>query len=125
MRELGRLYESLLGQGTARWAPETIRLFTSRQRAGLFDHTFGATIDWGLGLVIDSKQHGPGIPYGYGAYCSAQTYGHSGRQCSVAFADPAHGLVVAAAFNGQPGEPAHDRRVRAFLGALYEELGLA
>ena len=39
--------------------------------------------------------------------------------------DPEHGLVVALAFNGMAGEQRHDRRVRAVLGTLYEELALA
>jgi len=124
MRELGVLYEQLLAGGGGQWTAETVRLFTSRQRAGLFDHTFGAVIDWGLGFVLDSKQYGPEIPYGYGDHCSPATYGHSGRQCCAAFADPACGLVVAAAFNGMPGEQAHGARMRALLNAVYTDLGL-
>lgn len=52
------------------------------------------------------------------------TYGHSGRQCCAAFADPACGLVVAAAFNGMSGEQAHRARLRPLLNAVYSDLGL-
>ncbi|MCC7265439.1 MAG: beta-lactamase family protein, partial [Candidatus Latescibacteria bacterium] len=124
MRELGRFYEALLAGGGPLVAPATVRHFTSRHRAGLFDHTFGKTIDWGLGFALDSKHHGPDIPYGYGAHASPGTYGHGGRQCCAAFADPERGLVVALGFTGMPGEGAHDRRVRSFLEALYRDLDL-
>lgn len=124
MRDLGRFYEVLLRGGAPLVAPATVAHFTSRQRQGLFDQTFGRTIDWGLGFVLDSKQHGADVPYGYGAYASSGAFGHSGRQCCVAFADPAHRLVVAAGFNGMPGEGRHDRRVRSFLDQLYRDLGL-
>ncbi len=36
-----------------------------------------------------------------------------------------HGVAAAVIFNGTPGEAAHDRRVRAVLAAVYEDLGLA
>lgn len=130
MRELGRFYEMLLAGGA--WngvrilQPDTVKLFTTRQREGMFDHTFQHTMDWGLGLIVDSKRHGvEAVPYGYGAHASDQTFGHSGWQSSTAFADPAHGLVVALAFNGAPGEKPHQRRIHAVLTALYEALGLA
>jgi len=43
---------------------------------------------------------------------------------TMALADPDHGLVIVIAPNGTPGEPAHDRRLRAVLGAVYEDVGL-
>jgi hypothetical protein len=39
--------------------------------------------------------------------------------------DPEHAMVVTLVFNGMAGEQRHDKRVRAVLGTLYEELGLA
>ena len=34
-------------------------------------------------------------------------------------------LAVGCYFNGMPGEAAHQKRLRAVLDALYEDLGLA
>ena len=64
-------------------------------------------------------------PYGYGRHASRRTFGHSGFQSSTGFADPEHGLVVAAVVNGNPGEPAHTERFRDLTEAIYEDLGLA
>ncbi|HRK30920.1 MAG TPA: serine hydrolase domain-containing protein, partial [Tepidisphaeraceae bacterium] len=133
IRALGRLYESLIRSkagadpGATRTlgiSPATVDLFTSRQRVGMFDHTFKCTLDWGLGFMIDSKQYAGEHPYGYGAHASPATFGHSGNQCSCAFADPTNGLVVAWVCNGMPGDEAHDRRVRAINAAVYEDLEL-
>ena len=83
-------------------------------------------MDWGLGIIIDSNRYGDDtVPYGYGRSSSPRTFGHGGSQSSIAFADPDCRLVVAAVFNGMPGEAKHDARMRAVLAALYEDLGLA
>ncbi|MEI8197419.1 MAG: serine hydrolase domain-containing protein, partial [Phycisphaerae bacterium] len=131
----------------------TVAEITRRQRAGMVDQTFKTQIDWGLGLLINSATTvtsssttvapggSPGLegssnpkepqgaiiehPYGFGPYAGRDAFGHGGSQSSIGMADPQHGLVVAAHFNGCPGEPAHDRRNNAFFRALYEDLGLA
>jgi len=132
IKQLANFYEMLLHHGAFRGRqilrPETVRAMTSRQRAGMFDHTFRQTIDWGLGLILNSARYGPaggGIPYQFGPHASPETFGHGGSQSSTGFADPAHNLVVTLIFNGCPGEPAHDKRLRATLKALYEDLELA
>ncbi len=129
VRELGRFYEMLLAGGTLAGTqilrPESVELMTTRQRVGMFDETFKHMMDWGLGTIISSNRYGAEtVPYGYGPLCSDRTFGHSGVQSSAAFADPEHGLVVAAMMNGMPGEKAHDQRMRAFHEALYRDLGL-
>jgi CubicO group peptidase (beta-lactamase class C family) len=99
---------------------------TSRQRAGVFDDTFQHVLDWGFGFCINSNRHGrETVPYGYGRFCSEETFGHSGAQSSCAFADPAHNLVVAWAFNGMPGERRHQLRARDLNSAIYQDLDLA
>lgn len=128
--QLGILLETLLNggerDGVRILESETVRLMTSRQRIGIFDETFNATIDWGLGFVINSRPKGlQMMPYGYGNFASDNTFGHSGYQSSTAFADPAHGLVVVIITNGMPGEARNHRRMRMLDNALYEELGLA
>ena len=99
---------------------------TTAQRVGLFDETFKHVMDWGLGLIVDSNRYGADtVPYGYGPYSSPRTFGHGGSQSSVGMADPEHALVVCVAFNGLPGEGKHDIRLRRFMAAVYEDLGLA
>jgi CubicO group peptidase (beta-lactamase class C family) len=138
IRELGRFYEALLAPGWLSRArvegpfppvllkPETIRACATRQRTGLFDHTFQHVVDWGLGFILNSNRYGrETVPYGYGRHCSEETFGHSGSQSSTVFADPAHGLVVAWVFNGMPGERLHQKRAREVNTMIYEDLGLA
>ncbi|HEX4129753.1 MAG TPA: serine hydrolase domain-containing protein [Pirellulales bacterium] len=128
-RALVRLYEMLLGSGTRDGvrilSPRSVQRMTSRCRHGMFDETFKCVIDWGLGLLISTPQDGPPAPYGYGPGAAPDTYGHSGSQSSVAFADPERQLAAAIVFNGMPGELRHQRRVRTVLEALYQDLRLA
>lgn len=129
MRELAYFYEALLAGGQRNGnrilQPDTVEQMISRQRVGMFDETFQQTIDWGLGVIVNSRHYGEDVPYGYGRYASPQTFGHSGNQSSVGMADPRHALVVTLAFNGMPGEAKHQARVNAVLDAIYEDLRLA
>ncbi len=129
MHDLGRFYHMLAAGGTwdgARILSEaSVRAMTSRQRAGMFDETFRHTMDWGLGLIVDGNRYGADtIPYGFGLHASQRAFGHGGAQSSVGFCDLEHALVAAVVFNGMPGEPKHNLRMRRFLTAMYEDLGL-
>jgi CubicO group peptidase (beta-lactamase class C family) len=130
VRELGRFYQMLLDggelEGRRFLAPETVKLLTSRQRAGLYDHTFMHTLDFGVGFILNSNQYGAEtVPYGYGRHASEKAFGHSGAQSSCAFADPEHGLVASWVANGMPGERLHQKRQREVNSAIYEWLDLA
>ncbi len=129
VRELARFYEMLRHGGTLDGvkilSPEMTAAMTSRQRVGMFDQTFRQKIDWGLGVILNSSHYGSGIPYQFGPLASPDTFGHGGSQSSTGFCDPQCKLVVSLILNGCPGEPAHDRRLRAALRALYEDLGFA
>lgn len=129
VRELGRFYEMLRAHG--RWgdarivSSPTVAALTARHRTAMVDQTFQHVMDWGLGFILDSKMYGTDAPpYGYGPHASSRTFGHSGYQSSCAFCDPEHGLVVAWAANGTPGEPRHQARLNALNAAIYEDLGL-
>ncbi|MEM7575865.1 MAG: serine hydrolase domain-containing protein [Planctomycetota bacterium] len=107
--------------------PTIARELVHRHRDGMMDRTFRHVMDWGLGFMLDSKHHqaeGNTSPYGYGPYASPNTFGHGGSQCAVGFADPQHQLAGAILWNGQPGEPAHQKRLDVAMAALYEDLGL-
>jgi CubicO group peptidase (beta-lactamase class C family) len=128
-RDLVRVPAMLLGRGSLdgeRLLTEaTVEAATARHRAGLKDETFGAIIDWGLGIMVSSSQYlGRPAPYGYGNHASLRAFGHGGSQSSIAFADPEHDLAVALICNGLPGEPAHHRRTQPVLTSIYEALGL-
>ncbi len=127
--ELGFFYEMLLNggerEGCRILAPETVALMTQRHREGLFDETFGHTVDFGLGVIVDSNRYGSDtVPYGFGKHCSPRAFGHGGARSSIGFADPDYGLVVAAVANGCPPEPIHNERFRRLLTLIYEDLGL-
>jgi CubicO group peptidase (beta-lactamase class C family) len=126
MRELARLYRCLLAGGAPILRPQTVEAIAARHRVGLVDQTFRARLDWGLGVIVDSKHYGEGrIPYGYGPHAGPRTFGHSGARSSTAFADPDAGLVVALAVNGLPDDDTHRERFHRLTGAIYEDLGLA
>lgn len=132
--DLVTFYEMLLQGGEHNGSrilqADTVAKMTHRQRADMLDHTFKQTVDWGLGLAINSAHHAPNqawhrIPYGYGPHASTDTFGHGGAQSSIAFADPKYQLAAAIVFNGMPGEAKHQQRINPILKALYEDLGLA
>lgn len=131
--QLVTFYEMLLNDGehngTRILQNGTVELMTTRQRADMLDHTFKQTVDWGLGIAVNSAHHAPGdawhrIPYGYGPHASKESFGHGGAQSSIAFADPKHQLAVGIVFNGMPGEARHQQRINPILDALYQDLGL-
>ncbi|MCA8998652.1 MAG: beta-lactamase family protein [Planctomycetaceae bacterium] len=130
-REMGLFYEMLLREGklpdgTSFLSPETVLQMTARQREGIFDQTFQHTLDFGLGLIINSRRYGQEtVPYGFGDSAGENAFGHGGAQSSIGFADPEHQLVVVAIANGCPGEPAHQQRNRRINNAIYEDLGIA
>ncbi len=129
MHDLGRFYQMLLAggelDGVRVLTDESVWLLTTPRRVGMFDETFKHVMDWSLGLIVNSGSYAREMPYGYGAYSSPRTFGHSGAQSSTGFADPDRRLVVAVVFNGMPGEARHEERMRRFLAALYEDLGFA
>ncbi len=126
--ELADFYFTLLrgGQGPSGrlLLDETVELITSRQRAGMFDHTFKIELDWGLGFILNPSkaEDRNSFAYGYGPRATEDAFGHSGRLSVVAFADPAYDLAVALAWNGTPAEMDHRRRVAETLDALYREV---
>lgn len=129
-RELGRFYECLQGggevDGSRILSEELVELLSSRHREGLHDKTFVHKVDFGLGVIINSNRYGADtVPYGFGPYCSEQTFGHGGAQSSIGFADPAAELVVCYAANRRVGEPRHQKRNREIVSAIYRDLGLA
>jgi CubicO group peptidase (beta-lactamase class C family) len=128
-RELGRFYELLLAggelDGVRLLAPETVTLLHHRHRQGLFDLTFQHTLDFGLGVILNSNRYGAEtVPYGFGRHASPEAFGHGGAQSSIAFADPRHELIAVIVANGMPGEAVHQRRHRELCSALYLDLGL-
>lgn len=129
MHDLARFYQMLLGGGELDGArvlqAATVAQMTARTREGMFDETFKHTMDWGLGIMVDSNRYGADtVPYGYGRYSSPRAFGHGGAQSSLGMADPEYQLVVTAVFNGMPGERRHNERNRAFMTAVYEDLRL-
>lgn len=135
-RDLARFYQMLLNEGQHAGVrvlqPATVRAMTSRHRQGMYDQTFRRALDYGLGLLLNTPEsHDPNTPppppfgYGYGPHASPDTFGHSGMQSSVGLCDPAHELIIAAIFNGQPGDTAHANRQYTLLKTIYEELGVA
>ncbi len=130
IRELGLFYEMLLhkgiGNGVRLLKPETVTLMTQRHRKGLFDETFHHTVDFGLGLILDSNRYGADtVPYGFGRHCSPRAFGHGGARSTIGFADPEHSLVVTAIANGCPPEPIHNARFRRLNTLIYEDLGIS
>jgi CubicO group peptidase (beta-lactamase class C family) len=130
MADLVRLAEALRHggelDGERILSTRAVAEMAQRRRVGMRDETFGAVMDWGLGVMVNSwhYQRKPAF-YGYGDHAGREAFGHGGRQSSLVFADPANELSVAFAANGMPGEAANHRRTQPVITALYEDLGLA
>jgi CubicO group peptidase (beta-lactamase class C family) len=121
VRQLGRLYEALLGRGELDGRrvvlPQTVEALTARHRVGLYDETYHVPCDWGLGFAIDA--------FAMGRHASPRTFGHGGALSAISFADPEHGLVAVVQVNGMCTNDDHYLRMDAVTTALYEDLGLA
>jgi CubicO group peptidase (beta-lactamase class C family) len=127
VRQLGQFYEWLGGVSTAPdiLSSETKSLMTRRHREAAFDKTLCHKVDFGLGVILNSNRYGvETVPYGFGRFCSEDTFGHGGSQSSIGFADPKHGLVVAWVANTRAGEGQHQKRNREINSAIYKDLGL-
>ncbi|MEX0718803.1 MAG: serine hydrolase domain-containing protein [Planctomycetaceae bacterium] len=128
VRELAHFYRMLLRDGELDGVrllqPETVRELVRPRRVGMYDETFRHVVDFGLGVLVDSKRHGAEtIPYGFGRHASSRTFGHGGAQSSIGFCDPERELVVVWVANGLIGEPRHQRRNREINEAVYEDVG--
>lgn len=130
IRELGKFYETALAgrltesvNSSPFLSRELWHLMTTPQRIGSMDLTLQHVVDFGLGLIVDSKQYGPNtVPYTYGSRASAATFGHGGSQSSIGFADPQAGVVVAYVANIRPGEAWHQRRHRELVEAIWDDM---
>jgi CubicO group peptidase (beta-lactamase class C family) len=128
IQELGHFMEMLANKGLYKnrriVSERTIEEMTSKQRPETTDKTFLCKIDWGLGFMLDSKNHQEKYPYSFGPGCSDETFGHNGNQSSAAYVDPEHELVICFAFNGLAGELKHQKRLAAINAAIYKDLGI-
>ncbi|HTO06220.1 MAG TPA: serine hydrolase domain-containing protein [Myxococcota bacterium] len=122
-RALAAFYAALAGGGAPLLRGETLESLSACALRGVSDRGLGLTLNRGLGFVLDSKEHGPGSAW-YGPRSSPRAFGHAGFGCSVAFADPAHDLAVALAWNGFVSEPENRARIAPVLEAVYDDLGL-
>jgi CubicO group peptidase (beta-lactamase class C family) len=114
-RELGRLYESLLGFGPPLLEPRTVEVMAAVHRYGLPDIIFGGMkTPWGLGVqVAGGMSGGPG----------RRAFGHSGMASSRGFADPDAGLVAVLVCNGLPDPIRNEQRMSAFTDGVYRAFG--
>jgi CubicO group peptidase (beta-lactamase class C family) len=121
-RGLGRLYEAILAaRRTPASGPLADAVPPDALAALVTPHSHGAdpvmnrTCGYGLGVMVGLGEHDFGSRVGAGAF------GHSGfRGMTAAFADPAHGLVVACHLNGSvdPGSALGYRRP-ALVDTIY------
>jgi CubicO group peptidase (beta-lactamase class C family) len=114
-RELGRLYESLLGFGPPLLEPRTVEVMGAVHRYGLPDIIFGGQkTPWGLGVqVAGGFSGGPG----------RRAFGHGGMASSRGLADPDAGLVMVLVTNGLPDPIRNEQRMFAFTDGVYRAFG--
>jgi CubicO group peptidase (beta-lactamase class C family) len=121
VRQLARLYEAMLGRGELDGrrvlSPQSVEAVTARHRVGLYDETFHADCDWGLGFAIDA--------FAMGRHASPRAFGHGGALSAISFADPECGLVAVVQTNGMCGNDDHYHRLADITTALYTDLDLA
>jgi CubicO group peptidase (beta-lactamase class C family) len=121
VRQLARLYEAMLARGALDGhrvlTPQAVEAITARHRVGLYDETFHAACDWGLGFAVDA--------FAMGRHASPRAFGHGGALSAISFADPDHRLVAVVQTNGMCSNDDHYLRLDAVTTALYEDLALA
>ncbi len=121
VRQLARLYEAMLARGELDGgrvlSPQAVEAMTTRHRVGLYDETFHADCDWGLGFAVDT--------FAMGRHASRRSFGHGGALSAISFADPECGLVAVVQTNGMCGNDEHYHRLADIATALYVDLGLA
>lgn len=122
--DLCRFYAQLMAIGAGKQSPlalsqRTLTEMTLRHRKGMHDETFQHTVDYGMGVIINSREYGPEtVPYGYGPQASLTSYGHGGSQSSIAFVDPERQISLVMISNGRPGEGHHQRLFRKLLEGI-------
>ncbi|NRQ33088.1 beta-lactamase family protein [Nonomuraea sp. NN258] len=125
-RGVGRFYELLLRRACGHdgdvVSAGTVAEMIRPQRPSYFEEA--PLIDFGLGLTLESRRHGEAYAY-FGSHTSPGAFGHQGHGSPMAFADPAHELVVSFNGNGLPGRVVGKRIWRAISDAVYTHLGLA
>jgi CubicO group peptidase (beta-lactamase class C family) len=114
-RELGRLYESLLGFGPPVLEHRTVEVMAAVHRYGLPDVIFGGMkTPWGLGVqVAGGMSGGPG----------RRAFGHGGMASSRGLADPDAGLVMVLVTNGLPDPIRNEQRMFGFTDGVYRAFG--
>ncbi len=114
-RDLGRLYESLLGYGPRILDPRTVEVMTSVHRYGVPDVVLGGMkIPWGLGVQVAG-----GLTGGVGR----RAFGHNGMASSRGMADPDAGLVLAFVTNGLTDPLRNEQRMFEVVDGIYSALG--
>lgn len=122
-RDLGRFYDVLLDADRLATdglvSPEVLRQFVAPQRSGMYDEGLGRVCDYGLGFMVNVRDHR------FGDYCSVRSYGHSGiGGSSLAFADEDERLVIALFSNDiLDWQTCFLRRV-GIVNAIYQDLGV-
>jgi CubicO group peptidase (beta-lactamase class C family) len=111
-RDLGRVYESLLGHGSPVLEPRTVEVMRSVHRWGVRDRTFNTEIPWGLGVQVD-----------FSGGTTRRAFGHGGMASSRGLADPECGLVMVMVANGLAGYLEAEQRVLEVTDAVYSALG--
>jgi CubicO group peptidase (beta-lactamase class C family) len=76
----------------------------------------GDTAEWGLGFVVGRAR--------FGRWASSETFGHAGCRSSVVLHDPVHDLTIAVVSNTISKSLVRSERVKPFIPAIYEDLGL-
>lgn len=118
---LGRLYEAVLaairtppsGPLAGALPAGALAALVTPQSHGA-DPVMGRTCGYGLGFMVGLGEHDFGTRVGDGAF------GHSGfRGMTAAFADPAHGLVVACHLNGSVDPGSLGYRRPALVDTIY------
>ena len=129
-RELGVLFETLLGGGTRGGAtilqPMTVEAITACHRRGMVDQTFalnhkaphprwGQEYPWGLGIELDGNGD-------IGDRNSDRVFASSGAFSSVGFADPASGLACVIVTSGLIALQRNAERLGAVANAVNDAI---
>ncbi|MBV9847493.1 MAG: beta-lactamase family protein [Kutzneria sp.] len=114
-RDLAALVRTMSSH--ARDRPRSAARYVTRRPPYVPCSRSGDTAEWGLGFVVGWSR--------FGRCASPATFGHAGCRSSLVLHDPAHDLTIAVVSNTISKSLVRSERVKPFVPAIYDDLGLS
>lgn len=113
-RDLARIVRTMSPHAADR--PNSAPRFVTRTPPFTPCQRSGDTAEWGLGFVVGWSR--------FGRCASPESFGHAGCRSSLVMHDPRHDVTIAVVGNTISKSLVRSERVKPFIPAIYDDLGL-